>query len=162
LTPANITFLTGNEIANSTFLDLAGYRITDETTVEAAYDLDPSQVRDFDGNLDDGINIAIILDRASDPAALLNSNWGTRQQTLAQLNTDGTLWSTYGADQALYDSVKVQLQNTYGLTVLDSSNSNYVSSAESRTIWIEINTQDDFKNLFQTELKYASDADLVF
>ncbi|MFN4015252.1 MAG: DUF4114 domain-containing protein [Reyranella sp.] len=162
LRPANITFLTGNEIANSTFLDFAGYRITDETTVEAAYDLDPSQVRDFDGNLDDGINIAIILDRAADPAALLNSDWGTRQQMLAQLNTDDTLWSTYGADQALYDSVKTQLQNTYGLTVLDSSNSNYVSSAESRTIWIEINTQDDFKNLFRTELKYASDADLVF
>ena len=27
---------------------------------------------------------------------------------------------------------------------------------------MEINTQDDFKNLFQTELKYASDAELVF
>lgn len=162
LTPASITFLTGNEIANSTFLDFAGYRITDETTVEAAYDLDPGQVRDFDGSTDKGFNVAIILDRAADPTALLDSDWGTRQQSLESLNASGTLWSTYGADQALYDSVVAQLQGTYGLTILDSSNSNYVSSAESRTIWVEIKTQDDFKNLFNTELKYASDAELVF
>jgi hypothetical protein len=163
LTPANITFLTGNEIANSTFLDFTGYRITSETTVEAAYDLDPSQVQDFDGDTDLGINVAIILDRAADPTALLNSDWGTRQQTLDSLNASGTLWSTYGADETLYDSVVAQLQSApYGLTVLDGSNSNYVSSAESRTIWVEINTQADFQNLFQTSLKYSTETGLTF
>lgn len=163
LTPANITFLTGSEIANSTFLDFAGYRITDETTVEAAYDLDPSQVRDFDGNTDNGFNVAIILDRAADPTALLNSDWGTRQQTLESLNAAGTLWSTYGADETLYNSVVAQLQSApYGLTVLDGSNSNYVSSAESRTIWVEINTQADFQKLFQTSLKYSTETGLAF
>ena len=50
----------------------------------------------------------------------------------------------------------------YDLTILDASNSNYVSSAESRTIWVEINTQDDFRNLFQTTLKYSTATGLVF
>ena len=162
-TPSNITFLSGNELANSTFLDFAGYRITAETTVEAAYGLDPGQVRNFDGNTDDGINVAIILDRVQDPTALLASDWGTRQQTLETLNAGNTLWSTYGADQDLYDSVVAQLQSApYDLTILDASNSNYVSSAESRTIWVEINTQDDFRNLFQTTLKYSTATGLVF
>jgi len=163
LTPANITFLTGNEIANSSFLDFAGYRVTSETTVEAAYGLDPSQIVDFNPSSGLGINVAIILDRASDPTALLNSDWGTRQQTLEQLNTSGTVWSTYGANQALYDSVVSQLQGApYDLTILDSSNSNYVSSADSRTIWVEINTQEDFQNLFHSTLKYSTETGLVF
>ena len=98
----SITFLSGNELANSTFLDFASYRITSETAVEAAYGLDPGQVRNYDGNTDGGINVAIILDRVQDPTALLASDWGTRQQTLETLNARNTLWSTYGADQDLF------------------------------------------------------------
>lgn len=162
LQPENITFQSGFELANSTYLDFTGYRVTAETTVEAAYGLEASEVRDFDGNTDPGINVAIILDRVSDPTALLDSDWGTRQQTLDQLNDSDTLWSTYGADPVLFASVVDQLATTYNLTVLDSSNSNYVTSAESRTIWVEINTQDDFRNLFQSTLKYSTEEEFVF
>ncbi|MDI1283032.1 MAG: right-handed parallel beta-helix repeat-containing protein [Reyranella sp.] len=163
LQPENITFQTGVELANSTYLDFTGYRITAETTVEAAYGLEASQVRNFDAATDSGINVAIVLDRAADPTSLLDSDWGTRQQTLEQLNGSGTLWSTYGADPALFASVVAQLQGApYNLTVLDSSNSNYVTSAESRTIWVEINTQADFQNLFQNTLKYSTEQEFVF
>ena len=46
------------------------------------------------------INVALVLDRANDPTALLQSNWATRQKELAALNDNGTLWTKYGADPA--------------------------------------------------------------
>ena len=162
LQPANITFLTGAEIANSTYLDFTGYRITDETTVEAAYGLDPGEVRAFNGATDGGINVAIILERANDPSALLDSNWATRQQSLGDLGTDG-VFDLYGANETLFNNVVAELQGApYGLTVLDSSNSNYVTSAQSRTIWVAIESQQDFLNLFQTPLEYSTEQEFVF
>lgn len=162
LQPANITFLTGAEIANSTYLDFTGYRITDETTVEAAYGLDPGEVRAFNGATDGGINVAIILERANDPTALLDSNWATRQQSLGDLGTDG-VFDLYGANETLFNNVVAELQGApYGLTVLDSSNSNYVTSAQSRTIWVAIESQQDFLNLFQTPLEYSTEQEFVF
>lgn len=162
LQPANITFLSGTEIANSTYLDFTGYRITDAPTVAEAYGLEASEIREFNGNTDDGINVAIILERAADPKSLLDSNWATRQQTIGDLGTAG-LFDVYGADEALFNNVVSTLQSApYNLTVLDSNNSNYVTSAESRTIWVEINTQDDFRNLFQNTLEYWTNQDEAF
>ena len=45
LQPGNINFLNGMEIAHSSYLDFTGYRVTDDTTVEMAYQLDAANVR---------------------------------------------------------------------------------------------------------------------
>ena len=94
-------------IANSSYLDFTGYGISNATTVQAAYNLDPAFISP--SNHPD-LDVALILPRAQDPTALLASDWGTREQTLAQLNSSGTLWTTYGADPTLYNTVTNALQ----------------------------------------------------
>ena len=157
LQQGNINFLNGMEVAHSSYLDFTGYRITDDVTVEMAYRLDPANVRPA---TEAAINVAIVLDRMQDPTALLSGNWGERQQALEGLNDGGTLWSTYGANQTQFNAIVSELRNTYGLTVLDGTNSaadgDYVSSAASRTIWVELNTASQFASLFGTTL-YVND-----
>ncbi len=161
LQAANINFVSNDEIANSSYLDFTGYGITTATTVVEAYGLNQANVQ---AATTAGINVAIILDRVTDPTSLLSQNWGTRQQTLAQLESAGTLWDTYGADQAQYDAVVAELQGTYGLTVLsgNTSNGNYVSSADSRTIWVAIDTPEQFLELFGQTLYYNNDGNNSF
>ena len=48
------------------------------------------------------LNIALVLDHAQDPTALLWSNWATRQKELAALSENGTLSTRYGADASKY------------------------------------------------------------
>jgi hypothetical protein len=141
-------------IANSSYLDFTGYRITNQPDVESAYGISPSDVTNATSA---SINVAIVLDRVQDPTALLSENWAERQQTLAQLNSSGTLWSTYGADPNQFNAIEQSLSSTLHLTVLDSTNSNYVSSAQSRTIWVELNSAADFNNLFGTTLQQYTD-----
>ena len=159
LQPGNVNFLHGTEqaaaIAHSSYLDFTGYGVTDATSVAAAYHLDPNNISLATTA---GINVAIVLDRAQDPTTLLGENWGERQQALAQLNGSGTLWSTYGADQNQFNAVEQSLSANYHLTVLDGTNSNYVSSAESRTVWVELNSAADFSNLFGTALYQYTDS----
>lgn len=149
-----------NTVDHSTFIDFAGYRITTETTAEAAYGI--TDARLFNGNTEWGINVALILPRVEEPTAMLAGDWGSRQRALQQLNESGTLWSKYGADQAQFDHTVDFLRNDLGLTVLDSTNSNYVTSAESRTVWVAINTQADFQALFDKPLFYSEDQGLWF
>ena len=89
------------------------------------------------------LNVALILDRANDPSTLLNANWASRQQQLDTLNDNGTLWSTYGADTAKYNQVKAELAGLGIKTVEQVAaeqgvQSGYISSAESRTIWVQV------------------------
>ncbi len=163
IAPSDVAFLPEYETLDySSYLDFLGYRITDATSVQDAYDLGS----DYTEATTAGFNVAIILGRNQDPTALLQEDWGTRQQTLAQLEQAGTLWSTYGADQAKYDEIHHELQDQYGLTILDESNAatagNYVSSAESRTIWISLDTAEQFSQLFQTTLYTATDGPSAF
>ena len=147
---------TYNPIANSTFLEYAGYGIADQSqTVEQAYQM--TDGGDFPNGSSYGINVALVLERANDPTAMLAGDWGSRQAALETLNSTGSLWTTYGADVTQYDNSVDFIRNTLGLTILDSSNSNYISSAASRTIWVEINTQAEWKALFgpDTPLKYS-------
>ena len=153
LRPENINLLNGVAVENSTYLDFTGWHVTNATNVIDAYQLAPADVTQATSA---GLNVALVLGRANDPTALLNENWGTRQETLAELGQNGTLWSTYGADQALYDKVANELKTTYGLKILDGTDSaahgDYVSSAESRTIWVELDTAAQFESLFGTTL----------
>src|SRR5215213_9198610 len=85
------------ELPNSSFLDFTSWRSG------ASAPTGGPVVTSFT------LNVAVILDRANDPSALLNANWASRQQQLNTLNDNGTLWSTYGADPAKYNQVKAEL-----------------------------------------------------
>src|SRR4029450_1474602 len=89
------------------------------------------------------LNVALILDRAHDPSTLLNANWASRQQQLDTLNDNGTLWSTYGAAPAKYNQVLSDLAGLHIKTVAQVAaeqgvQTGYVSSAESRAIWGQV------------------------
>lgn len=150
--------ITYTSIENSSYLDFCGYRITDATTVPAAFGFPEGQ------RIPSGetfyTNVAIVLERANDPTDLLAGNWAERQQALQQLNKDGALWSTYGADQTVFDNALGVLKDDLGLTILDASNSNYVTSAESRTIWVQLRTPAEFEKLFNTAQMEATNGDL--
>jgi hypothetical protein len=94
------------------------------------------------------LNVAIILERANDPTTLLNAGWASRQRQLDTLNDNGTLWSTYGANQTNYDQVKSDLA-ALGIRTVDQvdSHNGYVSSVEARTIWVQVD-QTNFSRLF--------------
>src|SRR5216683_8367400 len=68
-------------LANSTYLDYDSYRS------DAALPTGAGPAGNFT------FNVALVLDRANDPTALLNSDWASRQQQLETLTDSGTLWS---------------------------------------------------------------------
>src|SRR5262245_9679149 len=78
-------------LANSTYLDLTSYRSNASTLP--------------DGNPLPGsftVNVALVLDRANEPTALLSSPWATRQAALADQTA---IFQTYGADPTSYNNV---------------------------------------------------------
>lgn len=91
-----------------------------------------------------------MLERANDPTPLLEANWASRQKQLAALNESGTLWSKYGADRHAYDKVLDELA-ALGIPTFYAkdapANGQYVSSAESRTIWVQVD-ETSFTTLF--------------
>ncbi len=127
------------ELPNSTFLDYESYR-----SGSAPLSGGTSVAHNFT------INVALVFDRANDPTALLNSNWASRQQQLDALNDSGTLWTTYGANPNNYSTALAYLgpgAGSLNLPTLDASNSGYVSSAASRTIWVQLD-ESNFTTLF--------------
>lgn len=150
--------ITYTSIENSSYLDFSGYRITDATTVPAAFGFPEGQ------RIPSGetfyTNVAIVLERANDPTDLLAGNWASRQEALKDLNESSSLWSTYGASQTEFDAALGVLKDDLGLTILNASNSNYVTSAESRTIWVQLSTPAEFEKLFNTPQMEATNGDL--
>ncbi len=123
------------ELANSTYLDFASWR----TNADAPSGGAPLSTFSF--------NVALVLDRANDPTELLASNWATRQAALAD---QATIWSTYGADPTAYTNVLSALADLHITTYYTPggpADAQYVSSPESRTIWVNVN-QDNFTTLF--------------
>ncbi|MPZ29903.1 MAG: hypothetical protein GEV13_02710 [Rhodospirillales bacterium] len=147
-------------VDQSTFVDFTGYRITTATTAEAAYNITDGRL--FNNQTEYGYDVALVLPRVQDPTSLLAGDWGSRQLALQSLNDSGTLWSTYGADQTQFDNTVDFLRNDLHLTVLDANNSNYVTSAESRTIWIYVETEAQFRDLFNTPLYYSQSAGIPY
>ena len=107
------------------------------------------------------LNIALVLDRAQDPTALLSSNWATRQKELAALNENGTLWTKYGADAGKYGQVLTELQGL-GIKTLDQLTADngvangYVSSACLAHVWVQV-TQDSFATLFGPQARLMAE-----
>ena len=148
-------------IEHSTFVDFTGYRVTSAKTAKDAYGFDDGVL--FAPSTDTpGIAVALVLHRANEPTAFLAGNWASRQQEIAARDADGTLWTTYGTDPAEFHAARTYVTDELGLTVLDAGNSTYVTSAESRTIWVSITSQADFQALFNTELRYSNDAGIYF
>ena len=138
ITIPTLPLVSYTQLQNSTYLDLTSYRGNGTL---------PS-----DGHLSSAFsfNVALVLERANDPTALLNSDWASRQQQLETLNQNGTLWSTYGADPTKYNQALKDLQDLGISTfyVKDAPpNQQYVSSPESRTIWLNVD-QANFTKLF--------------
>jgi hypothetical protein len=132
-------------LANSTFLDYDSYRSGAPSPTGTA----------VAGNFT--FNVALVLDRANDPTALLQSDWASRQQQLEALNENGTLWSTYGANPATYNQVLSEL-GALGIQTVNQIDpvNGYVSSAESRTVWVQVD-QSNFATLFGTPLVAGHD-----
>ena len=118
----------------------------------------------------DLVNVALVLGRANDPTALLDSNWATRQAAIADQKT---IWATYGADPAQYAGLLAAVKglNVSGgasLTVLDpgtldlsppagTSPPQYVTTEASRTVWVQVNGP-GFNALFGTDLMVETSA----
>ena len=77
------------QLQNATFLDLDSYRTNLETPPTGQ---DPKKPVT--------LYAALVLGRANgaDPTTLLDDSWGSRQQQIATMVANNTLWSTYGAD----------------------------------------------------------------
>lgn len=103
--------------------------------------------------------LGLTLDRATNPAELLKENWATRQHAIADQTA---VANTYGTNQGVYDTVSAavagivaagggSLVPNYTGTGSDITPSGYVSTAQSRTIWLELTPQ-SFEDLFHTPL----------
>lgn len=123
------------ELPNSTYLDLTSYRTNGSLPVGG------TAAAPFT------FNVALVLERAHQASAFLNGDWGSRQQQLAALDFN-TLWSTYGADPTKYADALSAL-SALGISTVDqiSPVNGYVSSPESRTIWVQVN-ETNFTTLF--------------
>lgn len=124
------------QLDNSTFLDFASWRSNQTTALTGGTAVGSGET----------LNVALVFDRANDPTNLLNSSWASRQQELQALEQGGTLWTTYGANEGNYNAAKSVLDAMAGVTRLGAADS-YVSSAQSRTIWVQVNG-DSFSTLF--------------
>ena len=144
---------TYTELAKSTFMDFVSYRSNASGEPTGGHPLDASTK----------INVALVLDRANDPTALLQSDWATRQRELATLNDNGTLWTKYGADPAKYAAVHTAL-TSLGIKTVDQLSAEtgirngYVSSAESRTVWVQVDGS-SFSALFGPQARLMQSHD---
>ncbi len=127
------------ELQNSSYLDLTSYRGNAPLPASTG------------SNGSFSFNVALVLERANDPAALLASDWASRQAQLETLNNNNTLWSTYGADPAAYQQARTELTNLGFSLFPEGTATQYVSSAESRTIWLKVD-ETNFATLFGTDL----------
>ena len=103
-------------------------------------------------------NVALVLQRANDPTALLQADWASRQQQLADLDRNGTLWPTYGADPDKYHDARTTLADMGFSLFPQGAGQQYVSSAESRTIWLHVDEM-NFTALFGRDAALRSGHD---
>lgn len=97
------------------------------------------------------VTIGLMVERASQPDALLAADWGARQVLLSDQTT---IWNNYGAHGATYGEVVSAVQSILGPTstaLQQATNLGYVSNAQDRTIWMTL-TAAEFEMLFGTQL----------
>jgi hypothetical protein len=150
---------TYNPLSNSTFLDAFGANLysaqqyQDVAGNTAAADATLAQLFNYGqypasvshAAADSSITVGLVLNRAADPTALLSSSWGERQAALAD---QAAIWSTYGADPALYAATSAAVNAVVGAAQPPEG---YVSSAADRTIWLTLDPT-QFQTLFGASL----------
>ncbi len=129
---------------NSSYLNWTSYRTTNATTPQDAFSFTSTHV----ASSGDEITVAFIINRANDPTALLSMSWAERQAALAAMD-ETTLWNTYGADSATYNTVVSDLQAAGATVHLHPDH--YISSAASRTVWATLSAL-EFNAIFNTTL----------
>lgn len=140
------------ELANSSYLDFTSYgTVATGTSLLTAFDVTTTHTADPSAR----VQVALVIERAADPDTLLNSEWAVRQTTLAEMEGDGTLWQVFGANASDYGAVLAYLTlNGYAVVGDAQGSDGYVTSAESRTLWLDL-TAAQFSTLFGTPLMYA-------
>ncbi|MCA0303075.1 MAG: hypothetical protein LCH95_11800 [Proteobacteria bacterium] len=131
-------------LANSTYFDLSSHG-TNATALPASFAPAPAFT----------INVALVLDRANDPTTLLSGSWASRQAALADQTT---VFQTYGADPTKYNDALTALTGLGIPTLASLGAPNYVSSVESRTIWVQLDNT-SFATLFGTSLQKSAQPD---
>jgi hypothetical protein len=86
----------------------------------------------------DLITVGLVLNRANDPTALLESSWAVREAALANQTA---VFATYGANPATYGATLGVVNTTVGSTApfTMASDAGYISSPADRTIWLTLN-----------------------
>jgi hypothetical protein len=99
---------------------------------------------------DTEVTVGLVLGRANDPTALLESSWAVREQAIAN---QAAIWATYGANPTTYAATVAGAEAVLGTSEpLDVANAiGYVSSAADRTVWLTLNAS-QFDTLFGTPL----------
>ncbi|MBS7538021.1 S8 family serine peptidase [Ancylobacter lacus] len=152
------------EIANSTFLQATSYGLVPDSElttstlaqIKSAYGASSAlNAADWASTYgsDLKVKVALVLDRAEDASTLLDGDWAERQNALpdsADTKAFEDFWNQYGAKDSDYAAVTHALKNMDGVKLLKDSDG-YVTSAESRTVWVEL-TAEGFHNLFGKEL----------
>ncbi|MFG1463067.1 DUF4114 domain-containing protein [Xanthobacter sp. DSM 24535] len=165
-----MTAITYDVVDNSSFLDANAFQLaTDQQFTDARAG---SQTNALFASLygatsvtaatgtDALINVALTLNRANDPTALLESSWAERQVALA---SQTEVWNTYGANPLTYQAVIDYITdsaNGIGASAL-LTDAGYISSAQSRTIWLQL-TPAQFESLFNTPLLEVKSDDGTF
>ena len=106
------------------------------------------------------VTVGLMLERATElPDSLLSGNWATRQNALAALGSQATVFETYGASVAAYTSVLNAVTGIVGADALSApTDLGYISSIADRTIWMTIDAT-EFSALFGTDLLTISSQD---
>ena len=114
---------TYNPLASSTFLDAFGaglysaQQYQDVAGNTAAANATLAQLFNYGSHSatwaasDSPITVGLVLNRAAYPTTLLSSSWGERQAALAD---QAAIWSTYGADPALYAATSAAVAAVVG------------------------------------------------
>src|SRR5882762_2608365 len=156
---------TYNPLASSTFLDAFGAGLYSaqqyqdvavgntaaaETALAQLFNYGQHVASVSDATADTFVTVGLVLNRAADPTALLSSSWGERQAALAD---QAAIWSTYGADPALYAATSAAVAGVVGgwVPLQAATDTGYVSSAADRTIWLTLDPT-QFQTLFGASL----------
>lgn len=144
-------------IQQSGYLDAASWRLVDPQVPDVATALGLTDVRNAGAWAE--ITVAVAVERANDPAALLALPWQERQQAIQAMEKAGTLWTTYGGKAADHAVLKDSLA-AYGQVLGQAQG--YVDN-DTRTVWAHLDSA-GFAKAFGTTLKQGVNAagDLVF
>lgn len=157
------------EFQNSTFFDMTSYQLvsdalfqqlrttpaTDTAALESIFqqafygaDRTPPTVTVATADTSATIVVGLTLKRDTDPTSLFREDWGTRQQALAD---QAQVAVQYGAN-ANFSTVQTALAGLVPQhAFINTANDAYISTPESRTIWLKLSSA-DFNTLFGTPL----------